>query len=149
MGLKEQLQTDVKTAMRSGDTGKRDTLRAVMAAIKQVEVDERVTLDDEGVQAILTRLAKQRRESMVDFEKAGRTEQVAAEKFELDIIEGYLPQMMSREEIAAVAAPIVAELGVTDMKGMGQIMGKLMPQLQGKADGRLVNEVVRALLQNQ
>jgi uncharacterized protein YqeY len=149
MGLKEQLQADVKTAMRSGDTGKRDTLRAVMAAIKQVEVDERVTLDDEGVQTILTRLAKQRRESMVDFEKAGRTEQVAAEKFELDIIEGYLPQMMSREEITAVAAPIVAELGVTDMKGMGQIMGKLMPQLQGKADGRLVNEVVRALLQNQ
>ncbi len=149
MSLKAQLQTDVKAAMRDGKKEKRDTLRMMLAAIKQVEIDDKVTLDDEGVLAILTRQAKQRRESMVDYEKAGRMEQMAEEKFQLDIIETYLPQMMSAAEIEAIAAPIVAESGVTDMKGMGQVMGKLMPKVKGKADGRLVNQVVRQLIQNQ
>lgn len=148
MPIKEQLTQDMKAAMRTGETEKRDTLRMLLAAIKQVEIDERVTLDDAGVMEVLTKQAKQRRESITDYEQAGRGEMAAAEKSELTIIESYLPQMMDRDEIQALAAKIVAQLGVTDAKGMGQVMGRLMPQVKGKADGRLVNEVVRDLLQN-
>ncbi len=147
MSLKTQLTDDVKTAMRDGDTEKRNTLRMILAAIKQVEVDGRITLDDAGVLDVLNKQAKQRRESIADYEKAGRTEMVAGEQAELAIIESYLPQLMSLEEIHALAVSIIAELGVTDAKGTGQVMGRLMPQVKGKADGRLVNEVVRNLLQ--
>lgn len=146
MTLKEQLQADIKTAMREGDGLRRDVLRMVMAAIKQTEVDERTVLDDAGVEDVLRKQAKQRRESIADYQKAGRLESAEEETAELAIIESYLPQMLSQDEIAALARPIIAELGVTDAKGMGQVMSKLMPQLQGRADGRMVNEVVRGLL---
>lgn len=149
MSLKEQLRADMAAAMRAGDSARRDTLRLVLAAVKQAEVDERTTLDDDGVQAVLAKQAKQRRESIADYEKAGRLELAAQEAAEVALIESYLPQMMSREEVEAVAAEVMAEVGVTDVKGMGQVMGRLMPRLKGKADGRLVNEVVRDLLQRQ
>jgi uncharacterized protein len=149
MSLKEQLQADMATAVREGDKERRDALRMILAAIKQVEVDERATLDDAGVTAVLSKQAKQRRESIADYEKAGRTELVAGEKTELAIIEAYLPQMMSRDEIRVLAAETMAELGITDAKGTGQLMSRLMPQLKGKADGRVVNEVVRELLQGR
>ncbi len=149
MNLKEQLRADMATAMRDGDNDKRNTLRMLLAAVKQTEVDDQVTLDDAGVQAVLTKQAKQRRESIADYEKAGRTEMAANEQMELTFIESYLPQMMGKEEVKTLAAQVIAELGITDMKGMGQIMGKLMPQLKGQADGRIVNEVVRELLQNR
>ena len=147
MSLKTQLQTDLKSAMRDGDKPKRDTLRMLMAAIKQEEVDSRSTVDDDGILAILTRQMKQRRESIADYEKAGRLEQVEQEKYEMALIEAYLPQMMSQAEIEPIVAQIIADLGVTDMKGIGQVMGQVMAQLQGKADGRLVNQVVRQQLQ--
>lgn len=149
MSLKETLQQDRIKAMREGDTDRRNALGLLLAAIKQEEVDGQISLDDEGVMSVLQKQAKQRRESIADYEKAGRAEMAAGEQAELDIIESYLPQQMGREEIAAIAGKIIAELGVTDAKGMGQIMGKLMPSVKGKADGRLVNEVVRELLQNQ
>jgi uncharacterized protein YqeY len=149
MSLKEQLRRDMAQAMRDGVADKRDTLRMLMAAIKQVEVDERIELDDVAVQNVIQKQAKQRRESIADYTAAGRAEMVAAEKMELEILEAYLPQMMSRAEVTAAAAAVITELGVSDSRGMGQVMGKLMPQLKGKADGRLVNEVVRALLQKQ
>ena len=149
MSLKEQLRADMTAAIREGDTARRDTLRLVLAAIKQAEVDEQATLDDAGVQALLAKQAKQRRESIADYEKAGRPELAAQEAAEVALIESYLPQMMSRQEVEAVAAAVIAESGVTDVKGMGQVMGRLMPRLKGKADGRLVNEVVRDLLQRQ
>lgn len=149
MNLKDQLRADMATAMRNGDNDKRNTLRMLLAAVKQTEVDDQVTLDDAGVQVVLTKQAKQRRESIDDYEKAGRAEMAANETMELTIIESYLPQMMGKEEVKALAAQVIAELGITDMKGMGQIMGRLMPQLKGQADGRIVNEVVRELLQNR
>jgi hypothetical protein len=148
MNLKEQLRADMATAMREGDNDKRNTLRMLLAAVKQTEVDDQVTLDDAGVQAVLAKQAKQRRESIADYEKAGRIEMAANEKMELAVIESYLPQMMDKAEVKALAAQVIAELGISDMKGMGQIMGRLMPQLKGQADGRIVNEVVRDLLQN-
>lgn len=146
MALKEQLRTDMATAMKQGNTETRDVLRMLLAAIKQAEVDDQVVLDENGVVAVLTKQAKQRRESIADYEKAGRTDLVAQEQAELAIIETYLPQLMSREKVQALAAQVIADLGVTDSKGMGQVMGKLMPQLKGQADGRMVNEVVRELL---
>lgn len=149
MSMKERLQQDRIAAMRAGDTTKRNAVGLLLAAIKQEEIDGQITLDDEGVLAVLMKQAKQRRESIADYEKAGRPEMLASEQAELAIIESYLPQQMGREQIAAIAAEIVAELGVTDAKGMGQVMGKLMPKVKGQADGRLVNEVVRELLQNQ
>ncbi len=149
MSIKETLQSDRIAAMRAGDTAKRNALGLLQAAIKQEEIDGQTTLDDKAVLEILMRQAKQRRESIADYEKAGRAEMVANEQAELTIIESYLPQQMNREQIVAIASEIIAELGVTDARGMGQIMGKLMPKVKGKADGRLVNEVVRDLLQNQ
>lgn len=149
MGLKETLQQDRIAAMRSGDTDRRNTIGLLLAAIKQEEIDNQTVLEDKDVQSLLTKQAKQRRESIADYEKAGNPDMVASEQAELTIIEAYLPQQMGRAEISAIAAGIIAELGVTDAKGMGQVMGKLMPALKGQADGRLVNEVVRELLQNQ
>ena len=149
MGLKETLQKDRIAAMRQGDVAKRNALGMLQAAIKQEEVDSQTSLDDEAVMAVLLKQAKQRRESIADYGKAGRPEMMASEQAELAIIEAYLPQQMGRDEIAAIASEIIADLGVSDVKGMGQIMGKLMPKVKGQADGRLVNEVVRELLQNQ
>lgn len=149
MSVKETLQKDRIAAMRAGDTAKRNAIGLLLAAIKQEEIDGQTSLDDEGVLAVLTKQAKQRRESIADYEKAGRPEMMANEEAELMIIESYLPQQMGRAQIKAIAAETIAELGVTDAKGMGQVMGKLMPKLKGQADGRLVNEVVRELLQNQ
>jgi uncharacterized protein YqeY len=144
--LKQQLQADVAEAMRSGDVQKRNVLRLLLAAIKQAEVDGRQTLDEEGVQAVLRKEIKQRQESIADYEKAGRSADVEQLQIEKHLIESYLPQMLSREEIEAMASAVIADLGVTDPKGIGQVMSRLMPQLKDRADGRLVNEVVRDLL---
>jgi uncharacterized protein YqeY len=149
MSLKAQLETDLKNAMREGDKPRRDALRMLLAAIKQEEVDSRSRLDDEGVTAVLNRQVKQRRESIADYERAGQPDQVEKERYEMTLIADYLPQMMSQEEIEPIVAQIIADLGVTDMKSMGQVMSKAMAELQGKADGRLVSQVVRQQLQNQ
>ena len=146
MSLKEQLKQDTIDASKSGDNRRRDILRMVQAAIKQVEIDDRVTLDDAGVEQVLTKQAKQRRESIAEYTKAGRDDLVEQEQYELEIIEAYLPQMMSREEIEVLVKQAIADTGATSSKDMGKVMGKLMPQVKGKADGRLVNEVVRDLL---
>ncbi|MCL4264079.1 MAG: GatB/YqeY domain-containing protein [Anaerolineae bacterium] len=148
MTLKEQLTDELKIAMRAGNVARRDTIRLLQAAVKQEEIDRQVTLDDAGVQAVLQKQAKQRRESMTDYEKAGRADLVAEEQAQLAIIETFLPQMMSQAEVEQLARQAIAELGVTDAKGMGQVMAKLMPQVKGKADGRMVNEVVRSLIGN-
>ena len=146
MNLKERLRQDMADAMRSGEAERRDVLRLLVAAIKQEEVDQRQTLEDSQVQEVLVKQAKQRRESIVDAEQAGRPDLAEAEQRELTIIEEYLPQQMSRDEVEAVARQVIEELGVQDMKSMGQVMGRLMPQLKGQADGRVVSDVVRELL---
>jgi len=147
MNLKETLQTDVKSAMREGDTLKRDTLRMLLAAIKQEEVDRQVELDDEQCQQVLTKQAKQRRESIADAERAGRDDIVVQEQAELAIIQGYLPQMMDRSEIESIATQVISEQDASGMQDMGRVMGQLMPRLQGRADGKLASQVVRELLQ--
>ena len=146
MELKEQLRADMTAAMRSNDTQRRDVLRMVLAAIKQMEIDGRLVLDDAGVQDVLRKQVKLRQESIIDFERAGRAEDVARETAEAALIESYLPQMMTRDEVEQLARAAIAETGVTDAKGIGQVMSRLMPQVKGRADGRLVNDVVRNLL---
>jgi uncharacterized protein YqeY len=147
MSSSEQLRADLATAMREGDKDKRDVLRFLLAAIKQVEVDEQKTLDEAGVDQVLAKQAKQRRESIADYSKAGRQDLVDEEEAQLLIIESYLPQQMGRDEIEALAASAIAAVGAAGPGDMGKVMGQLMPLVKGKADGRLVNEVVRELLQ--
>ncbi len=147
MNLKETLTSDMNAAMRAKDDSRRDTLRLLLAAIKQEEVDGRITLDNAGVLAVLTKQAKQRRESVADSERAGRADLAAIEQAELSIIQSYLPTMLERAEVEQLARQIITEQGATGMKDMGRIMGALMPHVKGRADGKLVSDVVRELLQ--
>ena len=147
MELKDQLRADVAEAMRAGDTSRRDVLRMMLAAVKQEEVDEQVELGDDGVQAVLLKQGKQRRESIADAEKANRPDLAAQEEAELVIIDEYLPGQLSEEEVRAVASAVIEDLEAREMQDMGRVMGQLMPKLKGQADGRLVSQVVRDLLQ--
>lgn len=146
MALKKQLEKDLKESMRAGDTQRRDVLRLLLAAVKQEEVDSQRTLNDEGVQNVLAKQAKQRRETIADAERAGRPQMAEAERAELAVINDYLPEQLSREDIRALAREVIDEVGADDMQAMGQVMGRLMPQVKGRADGRVVSSVVRELL---
>ena len=148
MGIRDEMTADMKQAMKDKDNATRDTLRLLLAAVKQVEVDSQKELDEAAVQAIVMKQGKQRRESISEYEKAGRTDLSEPEKLELAVIEKYLPKMMSRDEIEAIARDVIAETGAEGPKAMGTIMGKLMPKIKaaGQADGKLVNQVVRELL---
>lgn len=144
--LKVKLSDDLKTAMKDKDVPRRDILRALQAAIKQVEVDERKELDDAGVLKVLSAEAKRRREAMEAFHSGGRTEDAEKEHQELGMIEAYLPKQLSRDEVKAIAQAAIAETGVTSLKELGKVMPVIMGKVQGHADGRTVNEVVRELL---
>ncbi|KAB2852400.1 MAG: GatB/YqeY domain-containing protein [Anaerolineae bacterium] len=146
MSLKTQINDDLKKAMMEKDAARRDAIRVIQAAIKQVEVDSRKELDDVAVQDVLQAEAKKRREAITNFEQAGRTESADSERFELTLIETYLPKQLTREEIEAEVKTAIAQTGVTSSKEMGKLMGVLMPKVKGRADGKLVNEIVRALL---
>lgn len=122
------------------------TLRLITSSIKNKEIDERKELDDEGVLAVLTTAAKQRRDSIDQFEKGGRQDLADKEKAELVIIQEYLPQQLSKEEVAAFIREAIAETGAAGAKDMGKVMKALMPKVKGKADGKLVNELVKELL---
>ncbi len=143
---KARLQAALKEAMASKDNARRDALRLVMSAIKQVEVDERKELSAEEIYTILQKEAKKRRESIDEMEKAGRTALAEQEKFELDILETFLPRQLEREEVAALARDAIAQTGAASAKDMGRVMAALMPKVKGLADGKLVNDVVRELL---
>ena len=147
MSLKDRLRADVAEAMREGDASRRDVLRLMLAAVKQEEVDEQKELDDAGVQVVLMKQAKQRRESIADAKKANRPDLVAQEEAELLVIEHYLPGQLSEDEVRAAASDVIDNLGASEMQDMGRVMGQLMPNLKGQADGRMVSRVVRELLQ--
>jgi hypothetical protein len=146
MPLKEQLQGDLKDAMRQGDKTRRDTLRLVLASLHNAEIEARDELDDDGVLAVLTKEAKQRRESIEEFRKGDREDKAADEEAELEVISSYLPEALSREEIVAAAKEVIEESGASSMQDIGKVMPALMQRLQGRADGREASEVVRELL---
>lgn len=136
----------LREAMVNKDTVTRDVVRLALAAVKQAEVDQRRTLSEDEVVAILNKEVKTRRESLTEAENAGRTETVNEEKTRLAILERFLPQQLSREEVVALARDAVAQSGATSPKEMGKVMAVLMPKVRGLADGKLVNDVVRELL---
>ena len=146
MSLKDQITEDMKTAMRAKDAARLLTIRGLLAALKQKEVDERVTLDDAAVVAIVDKLIKQRKDSISQFAAAGRTDLVDKETAELAVLEGYLPQRLSADAIAAEVARIVAEVGAKGPGDMGKVMGAVKTQLAGKADMSLVSAAVKKAL---
>ena len=146
MSLKDKLTEDLKQTIRQGDELGKSTLRLVMAAIKNAEIEKRRELEEGELLAIIAKEAKLRRESIAQFEKGGRQDLVDREKAELQILLAYLPEQLSREEIEAQARQIIEEVGATSPAQMGQVMRRLMPLMQGKADGKLVNQVVKELV---
>jgi len=146
MSLKDKLAADLKQAIRQGDQQRKSTLRMVMAAIQNAEIEKRRELDEGDLLAIIAKEAKQRRESIAEFESAGRQDLVDQEKGELEILLSYLPRQLSRDEIEGEARRVIEEVGATSPAQMGEVMRRLMPMMKGKADGKLVNQVVRELL---
>ncbi len=146
MHPKEQIQADLKEAMRAGDTRRREALRLLMAAFKQVEVDRRIELSVDDALGILMSEAKKRREAITEMSGAGRTELAAQEQYELDLIESYLPRQLDRAELEPIVREAIAEVGATTPKDMGQVMKLVMARVKGQADGKLVNTIVRELL---
>ena len=144
--LKNQINEDVKTAMRSKEKERLGALRLITAAIKQREVDERIELDDGQVTAVLNKMVKQRRDSIEQYEKAKREDLIEKEQFELDIISGYLPQPLSDDEINTLIDSAIASTGAESVKDMGKVMGQLKQELQGRADMGKVSGLVKARL---
>ncbi|MBF1300938.1 MAG: GatB/YqeY domain-containing protein [Neisseria sp.] len=146
MSLKTQLTEDMKTAMRAKDQVSLSTIRLINAAIKQFEVDERTEADDAKVISILTKMVKQRKDSAKIYTEAGRQDLADKENAEIEILNRYLPQMMSAEEIKTVVEAAIAETGSSGMADMGKVMGVLKTRLAGKADMSEVNKVLKAAL---
>ena len=146
MSLKDQITEDMKTAMRAKDSERLGTIRLLQAAMKQKEVDERVTLDDAAVIAIVDKLIKQRKDSIAAFTQAGRKDLADKEAAELKVLEVYLPARLSADEIAAEVKAIVAELGASGPGDMGKVMGTVKQRLAGKADMGAVSAAVKAAL---
>lgn len=146
MSLKEQITEDMKTAMRAKDSERLGTIRLLLAALKQKEVDERVELDDAMVVAIVDKLVKQRKDSVTAFTQGGRPDLADKEAAEIKVLEVYLPQRLGADEIAAEVKAIVAELGAAGPGDMGKVMGAVKTRLAGKADMGLVSAAVKAAL---
>lgn len=146
MSLKDQITEDMKAAMRAKDTERLGTIRLLLAAMKQKEVDERVTLDDAAVIAIVDKLIKQRKDSISQFTAAGRTDLADKEGAELKVLEAYLPQRLGADEIDAAVRAIVATLGASGPGDMGKVMGAVKQQLAGQADMALVSAAVKRAL---
>jgi uncharacterized protein YqeY len=148
MTLEEQLAADLKDAMRSGDQTRKLSIRAVKTAITEAKVSgtEARVLTDQDVLGIIARQIKQRRDSAAEFAKGGRTDLVATEEAEIAVLQSYLPEQLDDAAIRQRAEAVIAELGVTDLKGMGPVMKRLSAELRGQADGQAINRVVRELL---
>lgn len=144
--MKEKLNADLKEAMKNKNVVLRDVIRLITTALKNAEIDKMEPLTEQEEQAVLQKMAKQRRDSIAAYEQGGRDDLAQAEREELKVIEGYLPQQMSAEEVRAVVDDAIAKAGVTDIKDIGKIMGPLMGQLRGKADGALVQRIAREAL---
>lgn len=144
--LKLQIQADMKAAMKSGDKTRLGVIRLILAAVKQREVDERIELDDAQVLAVLDKMVKQRRDSIEQYSAAGRQDLADVERFEVEVIQGYLPAALSEAEIATLVESAVAASGASAMGDMGKVMAILRPQIQGRADMGAVSALVKRQL---
>ena len=147
MSLKEKLQEDLKSSMKNKDTVKKSVVTLIRASIKQYEVDNRVELEDDAIIDLIAKQLKQRRDSLVEFEKANRDDLVSETEAEIEVLKEYLPQQLSEEELNEIVIATISEVGATSMKDMKQIMSSIMPKVKGRADGKLINELVRKNLQ--
>ncbi len=148
MSLKEQLSADLKTAMKDKDSIRKNVVQFVRAGILQIEKDKKITLDDDGVIEVIAKQLKQRRDSLPDYEKSGREDLINELKTEMDILMGYLPQQLTKDELTEIVAEAVKETGASSVKDMGKIMAFVMPKTKGRADGKVINEIARAILSN-
>jgi uncharacterized protein YqeY len=146
VSLQARIQEDMKAAMRSGDKERLGTIRLIMAAVKQREVDERITLDDTQVLGVLEKMGKQRRESMAQFQAGGRADLVAKEAAELAIISAYMPAALSDAELDSLILEAIAATGATSIKDMGKVMGLIKTRAQGRADMAAVGARIKARL---
>ena len=146
MSLKEILAEDLKSAMKDKDTVRKNTVQMVRAAVLQFEKDKKVTLDDEGVLEVIAKQLKQRKDSLPDYEKSGRDDLIAELKAEIDVLMKYLPEQLTKEELEVIVKEAIVETGASSIKDMGKIMATVMPKTKGRADGKMINEIAKAML---
>ncbi len=144
--LKPKLQSDMKSSLKGGDKARLSVIRLMLAAINQIEVDERIELDDSRITAVLDRMTKQRRESIEHFSRASRDDLIAIEEYELKIIREYLPEPLSETEINTLVEQSIQTSGASSIKDMGRVMGLLKPRLQGRADMKIVSQLIKSRL---
>lgn len=147
MSLKQKLQEDLKSSMKNKDTNKKSVITLIRASIKQYEVDNRVELGDEEITDLIAKQLKKTRDSRDEFAKAGREDLVEKADAEIEILKEYLPQQLSEEELNEIVISTISEVGATSMKDMKNIMSSIMPKVKGRADGKLINELVKKNLQ--
>ncbi|MCZ4336160.1 GatB/YqeY domain-containing protein [Shewanella colwelliana] len=147
MSLIDQLKDQMKEAMRAKEKLRLGTIRMALAAVKQIEVDTRESLNDDQVIAVLTKMVKQRRDSIAQYEAAGRDELAQAEASEIQVLETFLPQPLSQEEVAALVDATILEVAASSMADMGKVMGALKPKVQGRADMAAIGAMIKAKLQ--
>ena len=146
MSLKERISEDVKTAMRAKERDRLGVLRLITAAIKQREVDERIELDDSQVLAVIEKMVKQRKDSLEQFEKAGRDDLAKQEQYELDLLQVYMPEQLGADELSALISKTIQDVGAESMRDMGAVMSAIREQVQGRADMGAVSQAVREQL---
>ncbi|NLW03088.1 MAG: GatB/YqeY domain-containing protein [Clostridiaceae bacterium] len=146
MSLKERLLNDLKDAMKAKDSVRKDTIQLIRSAILQVEKDKQVTLGDDEITEILARELKSRREALSDIEKSGRADAKEKAEREIEIVLGYMPRQLTRNELESIVREAIAETGAISLKDMGKVMKTVMAKVKGRADGSVVNEIVKGLL---
>jgi hypothetical protein len=146
LNLKQQITDDMKAAMRAGDTRRRDAIRLLQAAIKQREVDERITLDDAAVISVIEKMLKQRRDSIIQYESASRHDLADAEKYEVSVLQAYMPQALSDSEVDGAVSEAISATGAKGQQDIGRVMAVLKPRLSGRADMGKVSSLVKARL---
>ncbi len=146
MTLKEKLAEDLKSSMKNKNVVRKNVVQMVRAAVLQTEKDKRITLDDEGVLEVIAKQLKQRESSLPDYERSGREDLIAQLKSEMDILMEYLPEQLSNEELTEIVKSAIAETGASSMKDMGKVMACVLPKTKGRADGKVINGIVRSIL---
>ena len=146
MSIKDKLKDDLKTAMLEKDTTRKNVVQLIKAGVLQVEKDKKITLDDEGVLDVIAKQLKQRRDSLPDYEKSGRDDLIAQLKREMELLMEYLPAQLTHDELVEIVKEAIAQTGASEIKDMGKIMAAVLPKTKGRADGKMINEIVKAHL---
>ncbi len=146
MSLKDRISEDMKAAMKAHEKDRLAVIRMVRSAIRQTEIDGKKDLDDEGVIAVISKELKMRKDSLEEFRKGGRDDLVEKTQAEIDVLLPYLPEQLSEDEVKALVKEAVEQTGAASMKDMGKVMGVLMPKVKGRADGKMVNSIVKGML---